>query len=408
MPQKNDPGTPPNDIIRLYDGRELDYAENKHQNPAHIFSIRSGDPISMYNFHWISGKPSYISMADGAQLVEVLCLMAEAFRRWRGKAPFIAIAGKHGNPCGASVSWNYPIDAISNALWGDTVAVMGGEVVTNFPITDEMTEVLFKVEDEDIEKVGRNKWGLDLILAPEFSDGAVDLLGKKDKRRLLANPYLIEAPFSRYEWVFRQVMGDFIRQKSSDFVLTQEIIQSWSGQNLLRRPEKFQDMLIAWACCWRASSNSVALANNGMLIGLGCGQQDRIACVQLCLDRANRAGHNTGGSMFASDGFFPYAEKKVDFSDNNYRDIRDAMVRITASLAEKRGSVDALRMLTSLSDLVRRIDKREGPQLLVDAGCIGGVVPADGKELENVSQFFERNNMAVAFVPKEYRGFSKH
>jgi len=405
MPKKKD-SQKPDYTIELFDEMELAYAENRNQDPAHIFSTRSGDPISMCNFHWISGKPSYISIADGAQLAEILCLMAEAFRHWRGKAPFIAIAGKHGNPCGASVNWDYPIDAISNALWGDPTAVMGGEIVTNFPITDEMSKILFRVEDEDIKKVGRDKWGLDLILAPEFSDGAIDLLGKKEKRRLPANPYLLEAPFSRYQWVYRQVLGDFIRQKTSDFILTQEIIQSWSGQNLLRRPEKFQDMIIAWACCWRASSNSVALANNKMLIGLGCGQQDRIACTQLALDRANRAGHNTGGSMFASDGFFPYAEKETMFSDNDHRNIRDAMVGITASLAENRD--DTLIRLSNFSNLVRRIDKREGPQLLVDAGCIGGVVPADGKELENVRNFFQKNNMAVAFVPPQFRGFSKH
>ena len=76
-------------------------------------------------------------------------------------------------------------------------------------------------------------------------------------------------------------------------------------------------------------------------------------------------GHKTKGALFASDGFFPYATSQD-------------------------GKIE------------------EGTELLAKARCRGGVVPADGKELENVKKFFADWNLRVAFIAPENRGFSKH
>jgi len=388
------------DTITLLDGKELAYAENRNQNPAHLFSTNSDDPLAPSMFKWVSGTPSYISMADGVQVMEILCLLAESFRRTYNSAPHIVVAGKHGNPCGTAISYDSTTEAIHKALAGDTVAVMGGEVITNFPIGEKEAKALFKPTKD----INRENWGLDLVIAPDFSDDAAIILGKREKRRLLSNPALEEAPFPKYQWVYRQARSDWLRQAAPNFVLTPQEIKFWSDKEMSY--QNFENALIAFACCWRASSNTVALAANHMLIGLGCGQQDRIACVRLCLDRANRAGHDTRGSFFASDAFFPYAEAKQAVMDQDVKDITvsasDILKIVSASYH------DSIKQWASLATLISTLDRREGPQLLVDAGCVGGVVPADGKELENVHRFFRDNGLAVAFVPPEYRGFSKH
>ena len=90
---------------------ELAYAENRDQNPAHLWATDSVDPLAMHRFQVISGNPSYIAMADGNGLVDILCTLAEAFRRWQGKVPYIVVAGKHGNPCGAAIDWCDPLIA---------------------------------------------------------------------------------------------------------------------------------------------------------------------------------------------------------------------------------------------------------------------------------------------------------
>lgn len=339
----------------------LAYGENRCQSPARLEAdLQNDDPLAMHRYVVVSGEPSYISIADGDQIQEVLCLLAAAFRKTQGRVPFIAVAGKHGNPCGIGVDKYNPDIAIEKALYGDSIAVMGGEVITNFAITDELSQLLFAA---DKTRIGRDKWGLDIIFAPEFSDGAIELLGKREKRRLMANSALLD-PFLPQGEMHRPVRGGTLVQQRSLFVFSSDEIVSSSGPDGSRK-EDLTDKIIAWAACWRASSNTVALAKDGMLIALGCGQQDRIACVSLCLERAKRAGHDTRGSQFASDAFFPYA--------------------------------------TSAEGAVK-----EGPELLADAGCYGGVVPADGQNFEKVKKFFVDKGMNVSFVAPENRGFSKH
>lgn len=340
----------------------LAYGENRCQSPAVLVSDDDNDDaLAMHMYNVVSGEPSYISIADGDQIQEVLCLLSEAFSQWLTATPHIVIAGKHGNPCGIGIDWYEPKIAILKALRGDTIAVMGGEVITNFAITDELSKVLYEA-DKEVD--GRPYWGLDIIFAPQFSPGAVELLGKKAQRRLMENPALLHPFLPKNTLMERPVRGGKLCQKRSPFVLTPRDVDIANTVGMVFG-EYFSDILIAWASCWRASSNTVALAKDGMLIALGCGQQDRIACVELCLHRAKRAGHDTRGSFFASDAFFPYA--------------------------------------TSSDGAVQ-----EGPELLVDAGCLGGVVPADGKNLLEVKAFFAKNKLNVIFVDKENRGFSKH
>jgi hypothetical protein len=169
------------------------------------------------------------------------------------------------------------------------------------------------------------------------------------------------------------------------------------------------NMLIAWAVCWRASSNTVALAKENMLIGLGCGQQDRIACVRLCIDRATRAGHGTKGSFFASDAFFPYAVGS-SLSSQEGMLLSKALddLRMIDSGTKFKTPKEYFRVAAPLVAEVNRFDRREGPELLIDAGCIGGVVPFDGKNKEEVRKLFEEAGVSVAFLAPENRGFSKH
>lgn len=386
--------------INIGEPTELAYAENRDQNPAHLLpEASSTDPLSMQSFKVVSGGPSYISYADGSQVINILCLIAECFRRTFNKAPYIVVAGKHGNPCGAAISWTSPEEALEKALMGDYIAVMGGEVVVNFPVTDGLGQLLFAPRAG--LDIGRNNWGLDIIFAPSFSDHSVEQLGKREKRRLLANPALASAPMPTDEWMLQPVRGGFLRQKAANFVLSPKDIASWAGAELDK--QDLENLLIAWAVCWRASSNTVALARDGMLIGLGCGQQDRIACVRLCLERSARAGHTTKGSVFASDGFFPYAY-------GNLPEGRDMVAEFISKIESGRGKSvrEGIQIITEAFFTLLEDDLREGAELLIDAGCIGGVVPGDGKNLEIVRKLFADSGLRVAFVAPEHRGFSKH
>lgn len=345
---------------------ELAYGENRDQSPAFLHSSNSDDPLAWNKFKVVSGVPGFINMADGDRTLQVLCLMAESFRRnFKGKVPYIAIACKHGNPCGAAIDWDEPVKALNKTLLGDPIAVMGAEVMTNFEITNQITQALYRVSEEYQVKVGREFWGIDVVFAPAFDDKAIELLGKRERRRLLVNSALADPTMPIDEWAIRPVRGGFLRQKAPQFIFDRESAEEWTGRNSLE-PQDFAALIVAWAAAWRADSNTIMLAKDNMLIGSGVGQKDRTACCSLALWYAKRAGHSTEGSVFASDAFFPYAQRE------------------------------------------REKDSLESPEILVQAGCIGGVVQADGKNLQQVKEFFNFHNMAVAFLAKEHRGFSQH
>jgi AICAR transformylase/IMP cyclohydrolase PurH len=342
-------------------------------------------------------------MADANGVLDILCALAQAFRLTRGKVPYIAIAGKHGNPCGAAIDWDDPQQALLKALCGDTVAVMGGEVITNFPITDELGNLLF-LAPPDLH-IGREKWGLDLVLAPDFSTETVEKLGKYEKRRLLANPYLLDPYPPTAGWMYKQIRGGFLQQRTYPFILSPEGVKEWVNDPL--SGAHLDSLLIAWAICWKASSNTVALAKDNMLIGLGCGQQDRIACVQLCLNRAIRAGHDTKGAVFASDAFFPFAESKLE--EAKIKKIFKSFLQYDQCAFK--ANLSPRENLKAWAEVVKAFllaDAREGTELLIDAGCIGGVVTADGKELPKVQALFKKSGLSVAFVDAVNRGFAKH
>ncbi|MCX6744695.1 MAG: hypothetical protein NTX82_04185 [Candidatus Parcubacteria bacterium] len=383
---------------------DLAYAENKCQNPATLFSEPdNNDPLAIHRFKVESGNPSYTALADANGVLEIMCTLAEAFRLSRGKMPYIAIAGKHGNPCGAAIDWEDPGLALLKALSGDTVAVMGGEVITNFPIIGELGNLLFQVPPK--MNIGREKWGLDLIMAPDFAPEAVEILNKYEKRRLLSNTKLRNPFLPATTWMFKPVRGGYLRQKQYPFILTPEGVKEWVNDPLSNND--FDNLLIAWAICWKASSNTVALAKDGMLIGLGCGQQDRIACVQLCLNRAIRAGHDTKGSVFASDAFFPFAESKLD--EAKIKQIFKSFTEYDIDAFKKKMTPrENLKAWAKIVHAFLLADAREGTELLIDAGCKGGVVTADGKELPKVQELFKKSGLSVAFVAPENRGFAKH
>ena len=397
------------EAIFLSEVRKLAYAENKCQNPAHHFAVDDDDPLALHKFKVDAGDPSYTALADANGILEIMCTLAESFRRFDPHiVPFIAIAGKHGNPCGAAIDWSDPKEAIEKALLGDKVAVLGGEVITNFPITDELGQVLYAPASHI--DIGRPKWGLDLVVAPEFSDTTIKLLGQKEKRRLLSNPNLNSPKLPKTEWIWKPVRGGFLRQRQYPFILTPDSVKEWIGAPLTN--DDFATLLIAWAICWKASSNTVALANDNMLIGLGCGQQDRIACVRLCLERANRAGHDTHGSFFASDGFFPFARSQAPDINELIKLTRELVQAADNAHAQLKPSQpnprQAMRILAKAGSDISRLDIREGTELLIDAGCLGGVVPADGQKLPEVQELFKQAGLSVAFVAPEFRGFAKH
>jgi len=272
------------------------YGENAHQKPASLYSTMQGDdPLALDQFTIVAGTtPSYNTWVDLDRLLQTITHIAEGFALNSNAVPSIAVGGKHGNPCGAAMGEN-PNDVLERMMWGDPLAIFGGLIITNIPITEEHIEILG-------EKL------LDGIIAPSFTQGAISALRRKgDKCRFISNAHLRNLNNSLDRATrFRYVRGGFLLQPNYEFVPNfgnGEIVKHGEAP-----PEMEKDMLLAWAVGSTSNSNTITLVKNGSLIGNGVGQQDRVGAAQLAIARARRSNHDLRGSVAYSDSFFPFPD----------------------------------------------------------------------------------------------------
>ena len=165
---------------------ECKYGENGYQVPAGLYGTGSEDPLALDRFEVVQGTaPSYNNLCDLDRLLQTATHIAAGFDVNFGEVPRIALACKHGNPCGAAVDDNQVITTML-ALEGDLRAVFGGLILLNYRVDEDIAEILMthKVDDG-----GRRL--LDGIVAPGFTGKAREKLQRKgDKCHLLANPAL--------------------------------------------------------------------------------------------------------------------------------------------------------------------------------------------------------------------------
>lgn len=349
--------------------RELRKPENGDQGKSVMsrnLMLPDDDPLAWHRWHFVAGNPGHVNLCGADSALRVMCRLAEACRRNFRQVPKIAIACKHGNPCGLGASFESSDEALELCMTGDGDAVMGSEIMVNFELSGEQAIRIHAVLERWRTKVGRNLWGADVICAPNYTEAAKTLLTlRANERHLLANPALSDPVMSKQDVEIRPIRGGALVQGAANFVLRFDEVKEMLGSPRFDR-DAWLTVLIAWVVAWEGVSNSVVLAKNRQLIGTGLGQQDRRGAAKLALLRASDAGHDVSGSIIGSDGFFPFAEAAPD------------------------------------SNLPEAIE------MLADAGCIGVVVPADGKRWQEVKAFIEKRGLIGVILDASHRGFAKH
>ncbi len=336
---------------RLY--LELLNGENPYQVPANLLISQTSDKLSLDKFSLHGSLPCFTNLADLDSVINIMCFASEAFRRNLGKIPYIAIAAKHGNPCGMAIDWNRPEHAVNKALFGNPMAIWGGEFVVNFKI-DSILASLLK-ESKKREKTCKNKyWMLDVIAAPDFDAGVVEILSKNSSRKLFSNKTLF-VPKLYPSWQYRQIRGGFLRQPPPHYILDFKKVSFIDVENIKRN---LDSLILAWSVVYGSNhgGNEVALAKDRQLLAAGGGPSTREATATAIL-RARNCKHKTKDSVFAADAFFPFLD---------------------------------------------------APQLLKRAGCCVGIFPAGGKNESAVKEYFKSNKVEAVYIPAKYRGFCRH
>lgn len=282
---------------------ECCYGENRRQSPAALYSSTSDDPLALDRFTQVAGgQPSYNGYTDMDRLLATITRIAAGFERNFHFVPAIAVAVKHGNPCGAAVGM-YPTDVVAKMVSGDPLAIFGGVVMTNFGLDVRLGEMLVTAADGSPRI-------LDGVIAPYFLPGTTEGMERKGgKCRMFANEALLDLGEASLDSspVIRPVRGGFLRQHANRFILDFTNEEEMAGHGAMSVAQK-QDMVLAWAIAATSNSNTITLVRDGKLIGNGVGQQDRVGAANLAISRAVRSGHETLFATAASDSFFPFPD----------------------------------------------------------------------------------------------------
>ena len=297
--------------------------ENGPQSPAALYSTGSDDPLAIGNFRLVAGSPaSYNNLTDTDRCLQTLTHIAAIMLKMKGAIPDVVVCVKHGNPCGASAMFADPAQAVIKAVRGDTRAVFGGTVMCNFSITRELAELMVSagMPEGQTQK-------FDCVIASGFDADAIEVLTRKGgKCRMVENRALAEASsLLDMHPRFRYVRGGILVQPNYKSVLDfkDPDLKTYGPLPEMEMPSWIQmNLALAWAICATSNSNTITIVSDGMLIGNGVGQQDRVGAAELAVKRAMDAGHGDMlNAVACSDSFFPQPDAPKVLIDAGIRAI---------------------------------------------------------------------------------------
>ena len=200
--------------------------------------------------------------------------------------PCVAII-KHANPCGIAIGDRIE-DAYAKAHACDPVSAFGGVVATNRPVSLSMAKALSEVFTE-------------VVIAPSYEDGAVEILSKKPSIRILTLDHYVNPSVER-----RPISGGLLIQETDLISAPGDSAEHWTQVSGAAVSAEVQaDLQFAWRSIRAVKSNAILLAHDGASVGVGMGQVNRVDSARLAV---SRAGDRAKGSVAASDAFFPFAD----------------------------------------------------------------------------------------------------
>ena len=256
--------------------QSLRYGENPHQS-AKFYREEKEVPYSLAFARQLNGKElSYNNIQDANA---ALCIVREF------DEPF-CVGLKHMNPCGAAVGKDV-VDAWTKAYEADKVSIFGGIVATNRTVTREAAELMKPIF-------------LEIIMAPKFDEGALEVLCTKKNLRLLeVDMRQGDADPKQYA----SVNGGLLVQELD--VATKTVTADMCVTKAKPAAAQMADLNFGWHIVKHVKSNAIVAVKDGRTLGVGAGQMNRIGSAEIALRQAHAAGV-TEGLVLASDGFFPF------------------------------------------------------------------------------------------------------
>lgn len=259
---------------------DLRYGENPHQQAAFYRDLYPA-PGSLATFTQLQGKElSYNNIADSDAAWECV-------RQFDSPACVIV---KHANPCGAAVGVACG-DAYELAYATDPTSAFGGIIAFN------------RTLDAATAKAILDRQFVEVLIAPDYEQGALDYATKKANVRVLRIPL---APASTGFIDTKRVGSGMLMQTADDRIVTRDDLKVVT--KITPTDAQMRDLLFAWKVAKYVKSNAIVYAKDNRTIGVGAGQMSRVYSARIAGIKAADAHLVVPGSVMASDAFFPFRD----------------------------------------------------------------------------------------------------
>ncbi|MDX1284574.1 MAG: bifunctional phosphoribosylaminoimidazolecarboxamide formyltransferase/IMP cyclohydrolase, partial [Draconibacterium sp.] len=279
--------------ISLNDGHVLRYGENPHQQATFYKFSNSPSEISVANAQVLQGKAlSYNNMLDADAAWKAASDAYHSVTHLENKVAVSVI--KHLNPCGLAVTDNI-MESLELAWAGDPISAFGGIICFTNTVTKEVAEWF-------------GKKFVEILIAPAYTDEALEVLGKKKNLRVLVTP------------IKEEISGEKIYRTISGGMLVQDEDEGMDAEFKTVTTKEFEASKVNLAkfgivACKNLKSNAIAVVTenkNGSfwLTGAGMGQPNRLDSLRyLTMPRFDlKGGLNIENSVLISDAFFPFRD----------------------------------------------------------------------------------------------------
>ena len=266
----------PDKLTLTYEkAQDMRYGENPHQSAA-FYREPLGTEGTLADAQQLWGKElSFNNINDTNGALDCLREFEET----------AVVAVKHANPCGVGSAGSV-YEAYIKAYEADPGSIYGGIVAANRSIDGKTAQEMVKTF-------------LEIVIAPEFTDEALEILKTKKNLRILRLENLSK-PVSKDALDIKKPLGGLLVQQCDTALVDGQLK---TVTKCAPTQQQIQDMLFAWKVVKYIKSNGIAIAKDGGTIGLGPGQVSRIWAAEAALERA---GEGAKGAVLASDAFFPF------------------------------------------------------------------------------------------------------
>lgn len=269
------------------------YGENSHQSAA--FYTTGENRPGVATAEQLNGKElSYNNANDTDAAFELVSEFTE---------DVACVIVKHANPCGVAIGDNMK-DAYLRAYSCDTESAFGGIVAFNRKLDKETAEELAKIF-------------LEVVIAPDFDDDALDVLKAKKNVRVLKTGGMPN-PNDTADMV-KTLSGSFLVQSKDNEIFSEDFKVVTERQPT---EEEMKDLKFAFTVCKHVKSNAIIYCKDNMTVGVGAGQMSRVNSCRIAAFRAEQAAKTAGdseswakGSVVASDAFFPFADGLIEAAE---------------------------------------------------------------------------------------------